>query len=97
MHTSVVWPGRKRRSCATIASCQAVSLACSDAASAVPLLEPTIEYGFTSDHPFWRTHAPLPIELLLCLAALALTPPTARRLPTVEPKVGGHAPPPLTI
>lgn len=70
----MVWPDRKRRSCATIASCQAVSRAWSDAASAGPLLEPTIAYGFTSDHPFRRTYAPLPIELLLCPAAVTNFP-----------------------
>ena len=41
-------PDRKRRSCATIASCHAMSRARSVAASRVPKPDPTIPYGFIS-------------------------------------------------
>src|SRR5687767_405409 len=48
-HLSAVRPVRRRRSCATIASCHAARRADSDAASDVPMPEPSITYGFISD------------------------------------------------
>ena len=48
-HLSAILPARRRRSCATMASCQAFSRAHSDAASSVATPEPKIAYGFMSD------------------------------------------------
>jgi hypothetical protein len=48
-HVSAVRPVRRRRSCATIASCHTASRADSDAASDVPMPEPSVTYGFMSD------------------------------------------------
>ena len=56
-HGSAVWPDRRRRSCATIASCHAMRRARSDAAS-VPLPEFTIAYGFISDSHLFAPRAP---------------------------------------
>ena len=47
-HVSDVRPVRRRRSCATIASCHAARRADSDVASDVPTPEPSITYGFMS-------------------------------------------------
>src|SRR5262245_4600536 len=50
-HASIVVPIWSRRSCATIASCQADKRALSDNASLVASLAPSITYGFISHLP----------------------------------------------
>ena len=61
-HASVARPVLSRRSCATIASCHAVRRTHSEAASAVPTLEPRNAYGLISDPSFLvatdRPHVP---------------------------------------
>jgi hypothetical protein len=55
----MVRPVLSRRSCATMVSCHAVKRTDSEAASAVPSLEPRLAYGLISDPPFlWHTDAP---------------------------------------
>jgi hypothetical protein len=55
----MVRPVLSRRSCATMASCHAVRRTDSEAASAVPSLEPRLSYGLISDPSFlWHTDAP---------------------------------------
>jgi hypothetical protein len=48
-HAAAVRLARRRRSWATMESCQALSRAHSDAASSVPTPEPKVAYGFMSD------------------------------------------------